>query len=140
MTAREAGRVIVPPFPSRPGGLLLRPMTPPPDFTPQDFATLAAFLYGPAWYARLPDDSALRGDNLRRLVDGRRNVPPAVAEFMLRRAADRWLLRGWADQRPPPGLSPAVAAELDARILDARRWSDASRPGTPPATNEEPTS
>ena len=106
---------------------------------PQDFAILAAFIYGSAWHARLSEDSALRADNLRRLVDGRRTVPPAVAEFILRRTADRWLLRNWAEQRPPPGLSPEVAADLDARILDARSWAHASQSGTPAAANEEPT-
>lgn len=108
--------------------------------TPQDLATLAAFLYGPDWRGPLSTDTAIRADNLPRMLDGRRGIPPALVEFLMRRAADRWLLRGWLEQRPPPGLSPAVAAALDARRLDAIRWSETSRTGTPPATNEEPTS
>ena len=106
--------------------------------TPQDFATLAAFVYGPDWRGPLADDAGMRSDNLRRLVDGRRPVPPGVAEFIMRRAADRWLLRGWADHAPPAGLSPATAADLDARIGAARSWGNSGQPSTPAAASEEP--
>lgn len=106
--------------------------------TPQDFATLAAFVYGPDWRGPLADDAGMRSDNLRRLVDGRRPVPPGVAEFIMRRTSDRWLLRGWADQAPPPGLSPATAAELDRRIGAARSWTAVDRPPTPAPASEEP--
>lgn len=110
----------------------------PQDFTPQDFATLATFLYGPTWHGRLSDDSGMRADNMRRLVDGRRGIPPALAEFLLRRTADRWLLRAYADQVPPAGLSPATAAELDARIGAARSWQPPHRPGMPSPVSEDP--
>lgn len=110
----------------------------PNDFTPQDFATLAAFVYGPRWHGPLSDDTGLRSDNLRRLVDGKRRAAPALAEFLLRRAADRWLLRAWADQAPPAGLSPGTAAELDARIGAARSWSPPDRPDAPSPLSEDP--
>lgn len=110
----------------------------PCGVTPQDFATLATFLYGPAFFGPLSDDSGMRADNMRRLVDGRRGIPPALAEFLLRRTADRWLLRAWADQVPPAGLSPATAAELDARIWAARSWRPADQPGAPSPTREDP--
>lgn len=109
-----------------------------PAMNPHDFATLATFLYGPTWHGRLSDDTGMRADNMRRLVDGRRGIPPALAEFLLRRAADRWLLRAYADRPPPAGLSRAIAAELDARILDARQWRPPDQPGTPPQGSEDP--
>lgn len=105
---------------------------------PSDLATLAQFLYGPAWHGRFSDDTGIRSDNLRRLVDGRRGIPPALAEFLLRRAADRWLLRAWAEERPPPGLSPPIAAELGRRIDAARATPATGPPANPPASREEP--
>lgn len=106
--------------------------------TPQDFVILAEFNYGPDWRARLPDDTGVRSDNVRRLIDGRRGIAPALAEFLLRRAADRWLLRGWADKEPPGGLSAETAADLNARISAARSWESLGRPSTPAATSEDP--
>lgn len=110
----------------------------PCGVTPHDFAILATFLYGPTWHGRLSDDSGMRADNMRRLVEGRRGIPPALAEFLLRRAADRWMLRAWADQVPPAGLSPGTAAELDARIGAARAWRPADQPGAPSPVSEDP--
>lgn len=92
---------------------------------PTDLQILATFLYGSPWYGPMAADSGIRSENLRRLVDGRRGIPPALAEFLVRRTADRWLLRGWAEQRPPPGLSAPIAAELEERIGAARSWSPA---------------
>lgn len=110
----------------------------PPALTPRDFATLAAFVYGPAFYGPMSDDSGIRSENLRRIVDGKRSAPPALVEFLLRRTSDRWLLRGWADQAPPAGLSAGTAAELDARIGAARSWGNADRPPAPATASEEP--
>lgn len=92
-----------------------------------DLQILARFLYGSSIDERLAADAGIQAANVRRMISGRRDVPPAVAEFLLRRAADRWLLRGWADQRPPPGLSADTAAELDARISAARSWDNPER-------------
>lgn len=126
------GRTHAPAFPRAGPALLLLAMT------PQDFATLATFLYGNDWRAPLSDDAGLRADNLRRVIDGRRGIAPALAEFLLRRTADRWLLRAYADQAPPGGLSAETAAELDARISAARSWENVDRPATPAATSEDP--
>lgn len=106
--------------------------------TPRDVAILATFLYGPAFYAPMANDSGIRSENLRRIVDGKRAPAPALVEFLLRRTADRWLLRGFADQAPPAGLSAGTAAELDARIGAARSWGNAGQPPTPATSSEEP--
>jgi hypothetical protein len=105
--------------------------------TPADVEILLAFLYGPAWSGRFAEDARMRADNLRRLVTGRREIPPAVAEFLLRRTADRWLLRGWAEERPPPGLSPPIAAELERRVEDARQAMPGPQPSEPRGTGHE---
>lgn len=102
--------------------------------SPQDLATLATFLYGPTWRAAMADDTGIRGDNLGRLVTGRRGIPPPLAEFLLRRVADRWLLRAWSEQPPPAGLSPETAAELARRIVAARQAAATAQPGEPRGT------
>lgn len=102
--------------------------------TPDDVAILAAFLYGPQWRATMAEDTRMRGDNLGRLVTGRRPIPPPVAEFLLRRAADRWLLRGWSEERPPAGLSPPIAAELARRVEAARQSAAPTQPSEPRGT------
>lgn len=99
--------------------------------TPEDFTTLAAFLYGPQWRGALSDDTRVRSDNLGRLTNGRRPIPPPLAAFLLRRASDRWMLRGWQDQAPPAGLSPATAAELARLIEAARRSTEPNEPADP---------
>lgn len=105
--------------------------------TPDDFETLANFLHGIHWRAALAADSGVRPENLKRLASGRRNVPPALAEFLLRRCADRWLLRGWQDQALPAGLSAATSSELEQRIARAR--VEAARlTGDPDHADENP--
>lgn len=91
---------------------------------PSDFKLLATFLYGAAYRGPLGADAGMRSHNLKRLETGRRPVPPPLAEFLLRRVADRWLLRGWADQAPPAGLSPEIAAELERRIAAMKEAGD----------------
>lgn len=88
---------------------------------PSDLTILAAFLYGADWRRAMVDDTRLRSQRLARFADGRWPVPAAVADFVLRRAADRWLLAGWQAEPLPAGLSPATAAELARRVEAARR-------------------
>lgn len=107
--------------------------------TPSDLHILASFLYGPRYVGPWSDDAGIRAENLRRLVqpDARRNPPPALVEFMLRRVADRWLLRGWQDQAPPAGLSIEISAELERRIDAARSEAAVDRPANSPERDGE---
>ena len=78
-----------------------------------DFRALMIWLYGdPPKPAH--DDTRINARNLRGYMEGRSSIPPALADYLVGRAALRLTLKGWQDD--PPTVSPATLERI-------RTWS-----------------
>lgn len=80
--------------------------------TPDDFRALLDWLYPGDTIAGGHADTRLDGRSLRAYRSGRSTIPPAVAAYLVGRAALRLTLKGWGAELPP------VSAELRAEILN----------------------
>lgn len=79
-----------------------------------DFRALMIWLYGePPKPAHV--DTRINARNLRGMMEGRSEIAPALADYLIGRAALRMKLKGWQDD--PPAVSPAIWQ----RIMDHGR-------------------